>query len=155
VVGELNRMRGTVGDHDTLVEEYAAHLREEQQARAAMRAELDRAIAERELAEKGLARASEDAHRHAEDSLIQVASIEQELADLRIERDQLSARVEELSSQDHAARADNLEARVLEAEERAREAERQQGRMRRESSETAKARRDAEEELVRARADSD
>jgi chromosome segregation ATPase len=155
VVGELNRMRGTVGDHDTMVEEYASHLREEQQARAAMRAELDRAIAERELAEKGLARASEDAKRHAEDSLIQVASIEQELLDLRHERDQLSARVEELSSQDHAARAEELDGRVLEAEERAREAERQQGRMRRESSENAKARRAAEEELVRARADSD
>jgi chromosome segregation ATPase len=155
VVDELNRVRASIGEHDTLLQEYGSHLREEQQARAAMRGELDRAIAERELAEKGLARATDDAKRHAEDSLIQVASLHQELADLRLERDQLTARVAELSSEDHAARAEELDGRVLEAEERAREAERQQGRMRRESSENAKARRDAEEELVRARADSD
>jgi chromosome segregation ATPase len=138
-----------------LVEEYAAHLREEQQARAAMRAELDRAIAERELAEKGLARASEDAKRHAEDSLIQAVSTEQEIAQLRNERDELAARLDESGSADRAARADELEARAAAAEERAREAERHQGRMRRESSENAKARREAEDELVRARADSD
>jgi chromosome segregation ATPase len=154
VVSELNRLRGTISDHDTMFEEYASHLREEQQARAAMRAELDRAISERELAEKGLARASEDARRHAEDSSIQIASIEQELAELQSERDQLAERLAELSSSDHAG-VEELEARVLEAEERAREAERQQGRMRRDSSDNAKARREAEEELVRARADSD
>ena len=45
VVRELDQMRGNLTDHDTLLDDYNARLREEQQARAAMRAEVERAEA--------------------------------------------------------------------------------------------------------------
>ena len=67
VVDELNRLQGSLQDHDGLLEEYAQRLREEQEARAALRAELEEADAARRLAERGLERAVETARKHAED----------------------------------------------------------------------------------------
>lgn len=102
VVLELDRVRGTLGEHDGLLEEYNARLREEQQARAALRKELDRAEAAAELAERAVTIATEDARRRAEDELIRLATTEAALADAVSDRDRLAARIEELTAGDGA-----------------------------------------------------
>jgi chromosome segregation ATPase len=184
---ELDSMRGMMSDHDGLLGEYVGRLREEQLAKNQLVAELERAHAAQELAERGLAHASEDTRRRTEDDLIRLATAESALADAISDRDRLASRLEaSVAGSDLQARDDEiarvrerlgeLERRAEEAEERAREAERIQGRMRREASELAKARRtteaatevhtaevdelrarlsEAEAELVRARADGD
>jgi chromosome segregation ATPase len=102
VLSELEALRGSMGEHDSLLEEYSARLREEQQARAALRKELDRAEAARELAERAVTVATEDARRRAEDELIRLASTEAALADAVSDRDRLTARIEELTAGDGA-----------------------------------------------------
>jgi chromosome segregation ATPase len=102
VVHELDRLRGTLGEHDGLLEEYNARLREEQQARAALRKELDRAEASRELAERAVTVATEDARRRAEDERIRLATAEAALADAVSDRDRFAARIEELTAGDGA-----------------------------------------------------
>ena len=66
-------------------------------ARAALRAELDRAEAARSLAERSLQRATENARHGAEDEMIRLATAEQELADARSDRDRLAAQLAELT----------------------------------------------------------
>ena len=102
VVLELERLRGTLGEHDGLLEEYNERLREEQQARAALRKELDRAEASRELAERAVTVATEDARRRAEDERIRLATAEAALADAVSDRDRFAARIEELTAGDGA-----------------------------------------------------
>ena len=50
-------MRGSLSEHDGLLDEYVTRLREEQGARAALRVELERRGAARSLAERSLQRA--------------------------------------------------------------------------------------------------
>jgi chromosome segregation ATPase len=102
VVLELDRLRGTLGEHDGLLEEYNARLRDEQQARAALQKELDRAEASRELAERAVTVATEDARRRAEDERIRLATAEAALADAVSDRDRFAARIEELTAGDGA-----------------------------------------------------
>ncbi|HVJ98607.1 MAG TPA: hypothetical protein VNC41_17395, partial [Acidimicrobiia bacterium] len=83
VVEELNSARGALHDHDGLLEEYAMRLREEQNARALLRGELDRAEAARDLAERSLENQTETLRRRSEDDTIRAATLEQELADAR------------------------------------------------------------------------
>ncbi len=56
VVQEMRGLRSSLTEHDGLLDEYVTRLREEQGARAALRAELDRAEAARSLAERSLQR---------------------------------------------------------------------------------------------------
>jgi hypothetical protein len=100
VVDELRRLQGSIGDHDRLVEEYAERLREEQAARAALRAELDEAEKARRLAERSLERAVASARKHAEDEVHHLSEADAALADIRSERDQLADMVAELRSDD-------------------------------------------------------
>jgi chromosome segregation ATPase len=102
VVLELDRLRGTLGEHDGLLEEYNARLREEQQARSALQKELDRAEASRELAERAVTVATEDARRRAEDERIRLATAEAALADAVSDRDRFAAQIEELTAGDGA-----------------------------------------------------
>jgi hypothetical protein len=95
VLGELDRLRASISDHDGLIAEYSQRLREEQQARATLRAELDRNDAERRLAERALQRAMETAKQRAEDELIQVATLESQLRDLRSDNDRLGGQLAE------------------------------------------------------------
>jgi chromosome segregation ATPase len=102
VVREFNQLRGNLTDHDTLLDEYNARLREEQQARAAMRAEVERAEAARLLAERSLEAAASGARRRAEDEMIRLATAEQELADARSDCERLRSKIDELTAGDGA-----------------------------------------------------
>ncbi|HEV7527022.1 MAG TPA: hypothetical protein VGP92_18845 [Acidimicrobiia bacterium] len=98
VVQEMAALRGSLTEHDGLLDEYVTRLREEQGARAALRAELERAEAARSLAERSLQRATENARHGAEDEMIRLATAEQELADTRSDRNRLAAQLAELTS---------------------------------------------------------
>ncbi|HTK15291.1 MAG TPA: hypothetical protein VL769_02775 [Acidimicrobiia bacterium] len=87
VVDELDRMRGTLFDHDSLLDEYSQRLHEEQEAQAKARAELVRAEEAQRTAERNLEIALETARRRAEDDHARVARIEEELRDVSVERD--------------------------------------------------------------------
>jgi hypothetical protein len=94
VVEELDRVRGALTDHDGLLNEYATRLREEQQSRAAMRAQLEEAERARLAAERALEEATDKARTRAEDELIQLTALETKLLDARAE---LAARESEIS----------------------------------------------------------
>jgi len=83
VVEELERVRGALSDHDGLLGEYVDRLREEQQSRAVMRAQLEEAEQARLRAERALEQATEAARIAAEDELIQVTTLETKLLDAR------------------------------------------------------------------------
>jgi len=100
VLDEMNVLRGSISDHDGLLDEYVTRLRDEQGARALLRAELERAEAARSLAERSLQRATENARHGAEDEMIRIATLEQELADARSDRDRLASKLAELTDGD-------------------------------------------------------
>ena len=102
VVQELNALRGSLSEHDGLLDEYVTRLREEQGARAALRVELERAEAARSLAERSLQRATENARHGAEDEMIRLATAEQRLADALSDRERLATQLAELTSGDGA-----------------------------------------------------
>ncbi len=104
VVGELDRLQGSLRDHDGLLEDYAQRLRDEQEARAALRAELEQAETARRLAERSVERTVESARKHAEDEVIRLATAEAALADALSDRDRLAARVEALEADDGPSR---------------------------------------------------
>jgi DNA repair exonuclease SbcCD ATPase subunit len=94
VVEELSRVRGALSDHDGLLNEYAQRLREEQQSRASMRAQLEEAERVRLAAERALEEATDKARTRAEDELIQLTTLETKLLDARAE---LAAKDSEIS----------------------------------------------------------
>ena len=100
VVQELAELRESLSEHDGLLEEYVTRLRDEQRARAALRAELDRAEGARSLAERSLQRATENARLGAEDEMIRLATAEQQLADACSDRDRLAAQLAVLTAGD-------------------------------------------------------
>lgn len=102
VVHEMTVLRSSLSEHDGLLDEYVTRLREEQGARAMLRAELDRAEAARSLAERSLQRATENARHGAEDEMIRLATAEQQLADAVSDRDRFAAQLAELTSGDGA-----------------------------------------------------
>jgi chromosome segregation ATPase len=116
---EHDKVVRALDDHDGLLAEYSERLREEQQARAALREELDRAETERRIAERALERATETARRHAEDETIRLATAENDLADARSDVDRLRAKVAELTKGDQAAEIERLRAAVEELTARA------------------------------------
>lgn len=122
---EHDKVVRALDDHDGLLGEYAQRLREEQQARGAMREELEKAESERRIAEHALERATETARHHAEDETIRLATAESALADARSDVDRLRAQVAELTRSDLAAEIERLRESVTELTERAEEAERE------------------------------
>ncbi len=122
---EHDKVVRALDDHDGLLGEYAERLREEQQARAAMRDELEKAEAARRIAEHALERATETARRHVEDETIRYATTTSELADARSDVDRLRAKVAELSRGDEAAEIERLRSSVSALTARAEAAERE------------------------------
>jgi chromosome segregation ATPase len=145
VVHELDRLRGTLTEHDGLLEEYGQRLRDEQQTVVALRAELERTATARELAERALEHAIETARKRAEDELIHLATLETELSDLRSDRDRLQKQIAELTSDGAVAKLrTDIEARDAEIAREHETIARLEARIA-----------DAEDEAVRARADGD
>lgn len=101
-VEEMTALRSSLSEHDGLLDEYVSRLRDEQMARAELRVELERAEAARSLVERSLERATENARHGAEDEMIRLATAEQDLADLRSDRDRLAAQWAELTAGDGA-----------------------------------------------------
>src|SRR5438128_2671112 len=81
VVDELDRMRGTLFDHDSLLDEYSQRLHEEQEAQAKARADLVRAEEAQRVAERNLEIATETARRRPEDDHARLVKVEEELRD--------------------------------------------------------------------------
>ncbi len=61
VVDELDRMRGTLFDHDSLLDEYSRRLHDEQEAQAIARGDQVRAEEAKRVAERNLEVATESA----------------------------------------------------------------------------------------------
>ncbi len=174
---EVSVLRSSLSEHDGLLDEYVTRLRDEQGARADLRAELDRAEAARSLAERSLQRATENARHGAEDEMIRLATAEQDLADTRSDRDRLAAKLAELTSGDGAiarltvelsnknaeiaqlgVRVADLSARIDASEDSAQEAQAQRDTARAEQrdlearlAESERARVEAEQGLAAAR----
>jgi chromosome segregation ATPase len=100
VISELNRLRGTLDDHDNLLEEYSQRLREEQMAVTSLRVELERAEESRMRAERELENEAEKARIRAADELERLRASESELRRTREERDRLADEVAALQSDD-------------------------------------------------------
>jgi chromosome segregation ATPase len=120
VVDELHRLQTSISDHDRLIDDYAARLREEQAARAALRAELDQSEIARRLAERSLERAVASARLHAEDEVSQLSSADAAVAEARRERDRLADELAALRAADATAALRAELAEVHAALERAR-----------------------------------
>ena len=174
VVQEMAALRSSLSEHDGLLDEYIGRLRDEQVARAELRAELERAEAARSLAERSLQRATENARHGAEDEMIRLATAEQELADARSDRDRFKTQLDELTSGDGAigrmtaqleekdAEILSLGVRVAELAEqteadttRARDLDKTLGKLRREARDASNARRTAEESAATVEAERD
>lgn len=100
VVDELDRMRGTLFDHDSLLDEYSQRLHDEQEAQAKARAELVRAEEAQSVAERNLEIATETARRRAEDDHARLVKVEEELRDTIVERDRLMAELASMTTGD-------------------------------------------------------
>jgi chromosome segregation ATPase len=101
-IQEMTELRGSISEHNGLLDEYVTRLRDEQMGQVALRAELDRALAAQSLAERNLERATASARHNAEDEMIQLATSEQQLADASSDRDRLAAQLAELTAGDGA-----------------------------------------------------
>jgi chromosome segregation ATPase len=100
VVDELDRMRGTLFDHDSLLDEYSQRLHEEQEAQAKARAELVRAEESQRTAERNLEIALETARRRAEDDHARLVRVEEQLRDTVDERDRATAELRAITEGD-------------------------------------------------------
>jgi len=100
VVDELDRLRGTLFDHDSLLDEYSRRLREEQEAQAIARAEQMRAEEAQRLAERNLEIATETARRRAEDDLVRFTKVETAWREACIERDRVTGELRAITTGD-------------------------------------------------------
>jgi chromosome segregation ATPase len=150
VVEELDRMRGTLFDHDSLLDEYSQRLHDEQEAQAKARSDLARAEEAQRAAERKLEISLETARRRAEDDHARLVKVEEELRDTAVERDRATAELRAITEGDgelvrlraeatsthedmtrlladldvQAARADKAEAELATARETSSQAER-------------------------------
>jgi chromosome segregation ATPase len=104
VVEELDRMRGTLFDHDSLLDEYSRRLREEQEAQALARGEQTRAEEAQHVAERNLEIATETARRRAEEDLARFTQVERAWRDACTERDRVTAELQALEMDPELAR---------------------------------------------------
>jgi chromosome segregation ATPase len=100
VVEELDRMRGTLFDHDSLLDEYSRRLREEQEAQALARGEQTRAEEAQHVAERNLEIATETARRRAEEDLARFTQVERAWRDACTERDRVTAELQAITMGD-------------------------------------------------------
>src|SRR5258705_507711 len=100
VVEELDRMRGTLFDHDSLLDEYSQRLHDEQEAQAKARSDLARAEEAQRAAERKLEISLETARRRAEDDHSRLVKVEEELRDTAVERDRAAAELHAITEGD-------------------------------------------------------
>jgi ParB family chromosome partitioning protein len=103
VADELARLRGTLDDHDSLLNEYSERLREEQITVASLRAELERADEARRRTEREVVTIREQTQARATDELARSKAAEMELRETRIARDRLQAELDALKADDAVA----------------------------------------------------
>jgi len=100
VVDELDRLRGTLFDHDSLLDEYSRRLRDEQEAQARAHGDLVRAEEARRIAERNLEVATESARRRADDDAAKFEKLEAEWREACIQRDRSTAELRQLTMGD-------------------------------------------------------
>ena len=100
VVDELDRMRGTLFDHDSLLDEYSRRLRDEQEAQGKARAEQARAVEALRVVERNLEIATETARRRAEEDLARFNKVEEAWRDACAERDKAVAELHRITTGD-------------------------------------------------------
>ena len=100
VVNELDRMRGTLFDHDSLLDEYSRRLRDEQDAQTKARAEQVRAEEALRVVERNLEIATETARRRAEEDQARFTKVEDAWRDACVERDRVTAELHRLTTGD-------------------------------------------------------
>ena len=100
VVDELDRLRGTLFDHDSLLDEYSRRLREEQESQEKARAEQVRAEEQQRVAERNLEIATETARRRAEEDLTRFTKVEAAWRDACIERDRVTSELRSITTGD-------------------------------------------------------
>jgi chromosome segregation ATPase len=100
VVDELDRLRGTLFDHDSLLDEYSRRLRDEQEAQALARADQMHAEEAQRLAERNLEIATETARRRAEEDLVRFTKVEAAWRDACIERDRVTGELRAITTGD-------------------------------------------------------
>jgi hypothetical protein len=100
VVDELDRMRGTLFDHDSLLDEYSRKLRDEQEAQARAHGEQVRAEEALRVAERNLEVATESARRRADDDAARFDKVEADWRQACLERDQAQAELRQITMGD-------------------------------------------------------
>jgi chromosome segregation ATPase len=113
VVDELDRMRGTLFDHDSLLDEYSQRLHEEQEAQAKARADLTRAEESQRAAERNLEIALDTARRRAEDDHARLVKVEDELRDTIAERDRATTELRSITEGDGELARSRVEAAAM------------------------------------------
>jgi chromosome segregation ATPase len=100
VVDELDRLRGTLFDHDSLLDEYSRRLRDEQEAQAKARGDQVRAEEAQRVAERNLEIATETARRRAEEDLTRFTKVETAWREACIERDRVTGELRAITTGD-------------------------------------------------------
>jgi chromosome segregation ATPase len=100
VVDELDRMRGTLFDHDSLLDEYSRKLRDEQEAQARAHGDKVRAEEALRVAERNLEVATESARRRADDDAARFDKVEADWRQACLERDRSQAELRQITMGD-------------------------------------------------------
>jgi chromosome segregation ATPase len=100
VVDELDRMRGTLFDHDSLLDEYSRKLRDEQEAQARAHGEQVRAEEALRVAQRNLEVAMESARRRTEDDAARFDKVEADWREACLERDRAQAELRQITMGD-------------------------------------------------------
>jgi chromosome segregation ATPase len=100
VVDELDRLRGTLFDHDSLLDEYSRRLRDEQEAQARAHGDQVRAEEALRVAQRNLEVATESARRRADDDAAKFEKLESEWREACIQRDRANAELRQLTMGD-------------------------------------------------------
>ena len=100
VVDELDRLRGTLFDHDSLLDEYSRRLRDEQESQARAHGELVRAEEALRIAERNLEVATESARRRADDDAAKFEKLEAEWREACIHRDRATGELRQITMGD-------------------------------------------------------
>src|SRR5262245_35167668 len=100
VVDELDRLRGTLFDHDSLLDEYSRKLRDEQEAQAQAHGDKVRAEEALRLAERNLEVATDSARRRAEDDAARFDKVEADWRQACLERDRAQAELRQITMGD-------------------------------------------------------
>jgi chromosome segregation ATPase len=100
VVDELDRMRGTLFDHDSLLDEYSRRLHDEQEAQAIARGDQVRAEEAKRVAERNLEVATESARRRADEDAARFNKVEEAWRTACVERDRVTAELQAITTGD-------------------------------------------------------